>query len=143
MNIIEVDVHGPDGTEKRRIKIHRMGAQEGWEAQRRFIEFAMSKDPAFRKEYTFEILAFASVVRDGSDDLPLNTPTLIENHLQNWRNLEKVFNAILMDNGIDPSTHAEKDHYWMNAGGEIAAAFIQQTIDMLGPLLKDAGKVTK
>lgn len=137
MNVIEIDVRGADGgMEKRKIQIGRMGAHEGWECQRRFIEFAMSKDPSFRTEYTFEILKHATVLRGGEEGLPLSTNALVENHLQNWRNLEIVFNAVLMENGIDPTTHAEKDHYWAHAGGEIATAFIQQTVDLLGPLIQ-------
>lgn len=125
-----------DGT-KREIIISKMGAMEGWEIQRRFIEFAMSKDSQFRVEFTMEVLSFAKVKQlDSETLLPLATGAVIENHLQDWTNIEKVFNAVLIENDINPSTHAEKEHYWAQAGGELAAAFLQQTINLLGPLME-------
>ena len=135
MKIIEIDV--ADG--KRKIRINKMDAMEGWEIQRRYTEFVMSKDPVFRTEYTFQVLAFASVVI-GENDLPLSTKDLVNNHLQGWINLKTVFDTILVENGIDPETHAEKEHYWAQAGGEMAAAFIGQTVELIGPLLKGKDK---
>lgn len=134
--IIDIEFTGQDGTKQdRKIGINKMGAMEGWEIQRRFIEFAMSKDKTFRVAYTMEVLAHAEVIR-GETILPITSPALIENHLGNWHNIQKVFNSVLVENGIDPNTHAEKEHYWAHAGGEMAAAFIEQTITLLGPLMK-------
>lgn len=125
----------PDGS-KKNIDIKKMGAMEGWEIQRRFIEFAMSKDPAFRMQYTFEVLAFAAVKLDSGQEIPLSTGALIDNHLQCWENIRDVFNEVLRHNGIDPDNHADKPHYWALAGAEMATAFLGATIELMGPLMK-------
>ncbi len=129
----EIEIEVADG--KRKIKIEKMGAMEGWEIQRKYVEFAMSKDTSFRVAYTMEVLHFAKVVQSGNE-LPLSTSAMIENHLQSWINIKSVFEAVLIENGINPSTHAEKEHYWAQAGGEMAAAFIENTVQLIGPLLK-------
>lgn len=129
----------PSGAEKN-IKIEKMGAMEGWEIQRRFIEFVLSKDPVFRTEYTMQVLSFAKVVVGSEQELPLSTGALIDNHLGNWENIKKVFDEVLISNGINPETHAEKEHYWAHAGGELAAAFVGSAIELIGPLMGAASK---
>lgn len=120
------------------IRLEKMTAMEGWEIQRRFIEFAMSKDPAFRKEYTMEVLSFAKVMVGSEQELPLSTGALIDNHLGSWENIREVFNGVLLDNGIDPDTHGDREDYWSSAGGQIAAAFISETIRLMEPLVSGA-----
>lgn len=117
------------------IKINKMTAMEGWNIQRRFVEFAMSKDPAFRSEYTMEVLSFAKVELDVGQEIPLSTGALIDNHLGDWENLKEVFEAVLMENGINPDTHAEREGYWEQAGGEMAAAFIGESMRLIAPFL--------
>lgn len=117
------------------IILNKFGAMEGWELQRQFVEFAISKNPEERIAYTMQVLSFASINIAGAEPIPLKTKALIENHLESWEGIREVFNAILMDNGIDPNTHAEKEHYWAHAGGELATAFIAQTVELMGPIL--------
>lgn len=129
-----------DGS-KKNIIIERMGAMEGWDMQRRYTEFVMSKDKDFRAAFTMDVLSHAKVDQGGDQKLPLTTGALIDNHLQTWTNVKEVFEEVLRHNGIDPETHAENPGYWANAGGEMAAAFLGATIELMGPLLQ--GKSTK
>lgn len=124
----------PNG-KKVEIIIEKMSAMEGWNIQRRFVEFAMSKDPSFRSEYTMEVLSFAKIQIAADSVLPLSTGALIDNHLGNWKNLEAVFNEVLLTNGIDPATHAEREDYWTKAGGELALSFIGETIRLIEPFM--------
>lgn len=117
------------------VKLSRFPAMAGWELQRRYVEFVLTKDAAFRQGFTLEILSYASV-RIGESDQALSTSALVENHLQKWENIRDVFEGVLALNGIDPANHAEKEHYWSYAGAELAESFIANTTKLIGPLLE-------
>src|SRR6202035_2436795 len=119
----------------RQIKITKFSAMDGWELQRKFIEFAASSDKEFRRQYTFEILAYATVVSNGQE-IPLRTDALIDNHLEKWENVERVFEEVLLANGINPKTHADRPNYWASAGAEMAIAFIAEASKLMGPALQ-------
>lgn len=123
----------PNGEEKE-IKISMFAALDGWDLQNRFVEFASSTDNHIRRSYTMDILSYAKVVI-GDRELPLSTDALINNHLQTWQNIKSVFDEVLMRNGINPLTHAEKPHYWADAGAEMAVAFIAEAAKMIGPAM--------
>ena len=114
------------------VRIKKFPAMDGWELQRDFLHFAASKDKAFRRAYTLEVLKYATVV-NGNVELPLTTDALIDNHLCSWENVKLVFERVLTDNGIDPNTHALQTHFWADAGAEMAVAFIAETSRLLGP----------
>jgi hypothetical protein len=129
---MNIELHTPDGTQKD-IFIGKFPAMDGWEIQQRFIEFAASSDKDFRRAYTLEVLTYAKVVQSADRMLPLTTDALIENHLGSWQNVQRVFEEVLLQNGIDPKTHADQPHYWAKAGNEMATAFIAEVSVLLGP----------
>jgi hypothetical protein len=114
------------------VRIAKFAALDGWDIQQRFIEFAISHDKAFRKKFAVEILRYATVV-NGDLEIPLITDALVDNHLQSWQNVQLVFEAVLMDNGIDPKTHAERPNYWADAGAIMAATFIEEVYKWTHP----------
>ena len=119
---------------KKEFKINKFSALDGWDLQRQYTEFLASRDTHERTVYTMKILSYACVVI-GDESVSLKTSALVENHLGDWRNVEAVFKAVLIENGIDPERHAERPDYWSNVGGEIASSFIAQAVQMIGPLL--------
>ncbi len=124
----------PSG-ETKNIKISMFAALDGWDIQAKFIEFAASTDRAMRREFTMEVLSYAKAM-SGDMEIPLTTDALIDNHLQTWPNIEAVFEEVLRVNGIDPKTHADKTHYWANAGAEMALAFIAEASNLIGPAME-------
>lgn len=124
----------PSG-EKKIIKINLFAALDGWDIQAKFVEFAASTDRNLRREFTMEVLSYAKVM-SGEMEIPLTTSALVDNHLQTWSNIESVFEEVLNVNGIDPKTHADKTHYWANAGAEMALAFIAEASKLMGPAME-------
>lgn len=124
------------------IELHHFGALDGWEIQMRFLDFAASQDKAFRRAYVMEVLEYAKLIL-GENAIPLSTDAVIDNHLQTWENIQLVFEAVLRHNGIDPATHADKPHFWANAGAEMAVAFVSKAVDLLGPALSVMQKQEK
>jgi hypothetical protein len=124
----------PSG-EKKYIKISLFAALDGWDIQAKFVEFAASIDRHLRRDFTLEILSYAKVI-SGEMEIPLTTDALIDNHLQTWPNIEAVFEEVLRLNGIDPKTHADRTHYWANAGAEMALAFIAEAAKLMGPAME-------
>lgn len=121
-------------TGPKQISIRRFKALDGWELQNKFVNFAASRDKDFRRGYTLEVLAYATVVL-GDRELPLSTDALIDNHLESWQNVQEVFNKILRENGIDPDTHANRPDYWSNAGEEMATSFLATCSGLIGPAM--------
>lgn len=119
--------------EVKNIKIKLFDAMDGWVLQHRFIEFASSNDIQIRRQYTVDVLAYAVVVLDTSQEIPLTTDALIDNHLQTWQNVSEVFDEILKRNGIDPKTHADKPDYWAEAGSIMATHFVAECAKLMGP----------
>ena len=134
-----MDIKIANGEHETTVKIMKIPAMDAWEIQRQYTEFVLSKDPDYRKQFTMRLLAFA-VIKTETGEIPLATSDVINNHLGNWKNLKEVFDKVLSHNGIDPETHAEKQHYWSHAGAEMAAAFITESVRLIGPLLKGEGE---
>jgi hypothetical protein len=132
-NSIEIIVNN----EKKTINLYKFAAMDGWDLQRRFVEFIESKDKFERRQFTSDVLAYAKVQLK-STELPLTTDALIDNHLQTWENLKIVFESVLGYNGIDPKKHAELDirKYWSLAGEEMATSFLAEIQTLMGPILE-------
>lgn len=129
-----IEIVGNNGQIKS-VKIYPFSAMEGWDIQRKFFDFASTTDKAARLAYIMEVLAYAKVIV-GENELPLKTSALIDNHLENWQNIQTVFEAVLLFNDIDPKTHAEKPSYWAAAGAEMAVSFIAEATKLMGPAFK-------
>lgn len=132
---MNIEIKTPKG-EVKNIRINHMPALDGWDIQQRFVEFAASHDKDHRKAFTIEVLAYATVIISSEVQLPLTTAALIDNHLCSWQNLQRVFEEVLLHNGIDPKTHADQPHYWSKAGAEMATSFIAEVTQLLGPALQ-------
>lgn len=130
-----MDIQTATGTKT--LRLTKFKALDGWALQNGFINFAASRDNAFRKEYTLKILAYAVVV-NGEQEIPLSTDALIDNHLQTWQNVMTVFEEILSENGIDPKTHADRPDYWSNVGREMATSFLASCSELIKPALEHA-----
>ncbi len=113
----------PDGAHKA-ISVARLSALDGWLLQEKFVRFALSDDPKFKRDFTFEVLSHTKVLQKDGGSLPLSTDALVQNHIGSWENLRDVFEVVLTHNGIDPKTHGQRSHYWTMAGEQMAASFM-------------------
>jgi hypothetical protein len=120
---MKIDITHPKGAAKI-VEIHKFPAMEGWKIQEQFTRFAVSDDKKFKRDYVFWVLTYAKVIQKDGGQLPLSTDALINNHIGSWENIQKVFEAILIYNEIDPKTHAKRLHYWAKAGEEMAFSFM-------------------
>ncbi len=134
-----LQINMPNGDQKS-IKIGFFKALDGWDIQMEFVAFAATTDRTLKRAFTLEVLSYAKVMI-GDMEIPLLTDALIDNHLQSWENVQKVFEEVLMQNGIDPKTHADKPIYWSNAGAEMAMAFIAEATTLIGPAMETFGRV--
>jgi len=130
--MIEITLN--DGS-KRSVVIAKFAALDGWDIQEDYVRFLSSEDRAFRRQFTLEVLSYATVVLDSGQELPLSTNALIDNHLGSFQNVEAVFNGVLIENGIDPKAEAQRSSYWEKAGAELAIAFVAQASALIGPAL--------
>jgi hypothetical protein len=121
------------------VVFRHFSALEGWDMQHKFIEFAASTSKEARRAFTMEVLSYATVVFNDRE-LPLSTDALIDNHLESWQNVQKVFEGVLEYNGIDPKTHANNPSFWSNAGAEIAISFIAECSKLMGPAFEVVSK---
>lgn len=129
-----IEITGRDGMVKP-VVLQHFDALDGYDIQLRALDFLASQDKAFRREFVMEILTYSEVCI-GDQWLPLTTTALVNNHLETWQNIEKVFEAVLSHNGIDIHEHGNKPHFWANAGAEIAVAFIAKVTDLMGPAVE-------
>lgn len=113
------------------VVIDRFPALEGYEISRAYRNFAMSKDAAFRRAFVLDVLKYATV-----GTVQLDTPEIINNALETWRNVERVFYAALESNDIDRQLEEEKANYWAVAGADLAASFIAASAKLLLPLMQ-------
>lgn len=130
--MLELNVNGSIKT----IKVDMFAALDGWDMQRRFVEFAASNDPGVRRQYTMDVLTYAKVIAADGGEIPLSTSALIDNHLGSWQNLQAVFDEVLVRNGINPNAHANQSHFWAKAGEEMAIAFIAEASKLIGPAME-------
>lgn len=120
-----------DGT-KTLVKIFDVPALDAWDLQADYTEFMRSTDKTLRRNFTMRVLSFATIVLEETE-LPLRTDAIINNHLRTWTGIKKVFEAVLIRNGIDPETHAERPNYWSNAGSEMAVALVAEASKLIAP----------
>lgn len=120
-----------DGS-KTLVKIQDIPALDAWELQADYTEYCLTTDKISRRAFTMRVLSFASIVLEETE-LPLKTDAMINNHLRTWVGIKQVFEAVLFRNGINPATHAEKPHYWSNAGAEMAVAFVAEASKLIAP----------
>ena len=123
-----------DGS-KRTVEMSYFPALEGWNIQRDYVKFRHTDDNEFRTQFTMRVLSYCKVMnRDQS--FPMTTDAIIDNHLGSWENIKKVFDAILLMNGINPDAHAEQPLYWEKVGSAIAIEFLAQCENLIGPALR-------
>lgn len=134
---MNIEIDHPDG-KKKTVRIDPIPALDGWDIQARFVEFAASHDKDFRRSYTLEVLAYAAVDVAKGEFVPLKTSAVIDNHLGSWQNVERVFEEVLMQNGINPKTHADRPVFWEKAGAEMATSFIAEVTRIFGPAIDHA-----
>lgn len=130
---MNIEITTPSGI--REIAIEKFPAMDGWDIQEGFVRFAASTDKEFRRAYTLEVLSYAKVLMKDGGDLPLSTDALINNHLGSWENVRNVFEEVLRQNGIDPTTHADRPNYWSDVGHQMAVAFIAAASELIGPAM--------
>ena len=130
-----------DGS-KTLVNIQDIPALEAWDLQADYTAFCLTTDKAARRAFTMHVLSFATVVME-EVELPLKTDALINNHLRTWTGIRQVFEAVLMRNGINPATHAEKPHYWSNAGSQMAVAFVAEASQLIAPAFQMLEKKTQ
>jgi hypothetical protein len=134
---MNIEITLPDG-KSNTVEIALIPALDGWDIQQRFVEFAASHDKDFRRAYTLEVLSYASVEVSKGTFIGLKTSAVIDSHLASWRNVEAVFEAVLIHNGIDPKTHADRPVFWEKAGAEMATSFVSEVTRILGPAIEFA-----
>ncbi len=117
----------------KQVKIERFPALDGYEISRAYRDYVMSKEPEFRRAFVRQILSYASV-----EETTLDTTKAIDNLLENWRNVEKIFLSVLQVNNVDTHLEEEKNNYWNSVGETLAAYFIAGSARLMLPLLQEA-----
>lgn len=111
-------------TGRKLIKFLRIPAMEGWEIQYSLATFLNSSDPKTRRDYVMRILGYARVMV-GSNELPLSTGALIDNHLCSADNVKAVFEGALAFNGISANACAKnKSDFKTSISNDIATSFV-------------------
>jgi hypothetical protein len=113
------------------VRMERFPALEGYEISRAYRNYVSSKDPDFRRAFVLGVLQYATV-----DDISLVSVEVINIKLETWRNVEKVFYAVLTGNDIDIELEEEKTNYWAIAGADLAASFIAASAKLMLPLMQ-------
>lgn len=132
-----MDIHLDGANGKIHVVVKSFPALVGWEMQHDFVTFIRSTDRDFRRQFTFAVLEYACVIRNGIEQ-SLKTDALVNNNLERWENVQAVFNAVLEHNGIEPQTFAAQMESWANeAGSKLAIAFIAAASDLMGPALEN------
>ncbi len=117
-----------------RVQVEAWSALDGWELQRRFVEFAVRKDADFRRAFTMEILSYA---RSFSVTMIPNSVDYCCGHQQSsgsWKNVEFVFDLVLsraalirQRNGRPPGLlgtgrfAGRQSHFWPRRPGHWAS----------------------
>ena len=114
------------------VKTHRISDSD----LERFVRFAASKDAKLRKEYTMEVLKYATILTADGGKLPLTTDALINNHLGSWENVRDVFEEVLRQNGIKPAEHCRRANYWVDAGSAMATSFVAEVSIKINEFVK-------
>jgi len=133
-----IEVIGREGFTKI-VHVEHFPALDGYDIQTRALDYIASTDKDFRRAFVLEVLSYAKVDLNGVP-IPLTTNALIDNHLETWQNVQKVFEGVLSENGIDLQEHANKPHFWANAGAEMATSFLANIQNLMGPAIEQAMK---
>lgn len=126
----EIDVSRSFGDAK--VILKAFSALDGWEIKRQYRDYLASDDPNFRQHYTIAVLANTTIFV-GDRDVPLNNPASINEQLENWQNVEKVFLASLAYNGIKTDPAEVERLRWQTAGEDVAKGFLAAVNDLMGP----------
>lgn len=114
----------------RKVIIGAFSALDGWTVKHRMRDFAATTDDRFRRQFTLLVLARASV-----DGRILDTESAINECLEHWGNIERVFHAVLEFNAIDAFVNEDIKTHWQFAGAEIAATFVTHMNTLLAPTM--------
>ena len=129
----------PNGTVKT-VLLKHFPALDGWDIQDRYIKYVRSDDAAYKRAFTIEVLSYSEIVLEEMN-LPMITAEVIQNHLVTWQNIKQIFEAVLVHNGIDPESHAQKEQYWDHVGAQLAISFIAEASKLIGPAINLAAEV--
>lgn len=117
-----------------RAKVHHFSALGGWEMRRRYREYLESKDSNFRMAFIVGALSHVSIA-DENGDVFLSNADAINAQLENWQNIDKVFNALMEYNGIQIDAAEFERRRWQEAGEDLAASFLAAVQSTIGPAL--------
>jgi hypothetical protein len=116
------------------IKLDHFSALDGWELKRQYRDYLSSDDPKFRTAYTMTVLCYATIESNG-DSIRLSNSIDINEQLECWQNVEKVFYAVLKHNGVQTDPAEIERLRWKVAGEDLAKAFLGAVSDLIGPAL--------
>jgi hypothetical protein len=129
---LEIDT--PSGA-RHKVVIGAFSALDGWTVKSKMRDYATSTDIEFKREFALTVLAQAAI-----DGRPLNTVDIVNELLERWENIDKVFDETLRFNRIDTYEGDVILNHWQVAGAEMAAAFSVHVEKMIGPMFKAATK---
>ncbi len=121
-----------------KVVVHHFPALTGWEIRRQYREYLESKDPTFRINFTVTVLSHASIVvatEDGESEAVLSNHNVVNQELEHWQNVEKVFEAVLGYNGIKVDVAEVERRRWQIAGEDMAASFLASVQTLISPAL--------
>lgn len=133
----DIDVTRSFGEAK--VTLKPFSALDGWELKRQYRDYLASDDPNFRQHYTIAVLANTTIFAN-QHDMPLNNIATINEQLENWQNVEKVFLAALNFNGIKTDPAEVERMRWQTAGEDVAKGFLAAVNDLMGPALRLAAE---
>ncbi len=117
---------------KRTVTLHVFPALIGFELNRRYrVDYRLSSDTYTRRAYTLAVLAYAEF-----NGQRLDTEKAVDSALESWRNVEKVFHAVLAHNEVDLQLEEEKARWFEFAGKELASTFIAEATQLISPLME-------
>jgi hypothetical protein len=114
------------------VTLKPFNALDGWELKRQYRDYLASEDPHFRLTYTVNVLANTTIAISG-ENMPLNNPMIINQQLENWQNVEKVFLSALNFNGIKTDPADVERVRWQAGGEDLAKGFLAAVSDLMGP----------
>ena len=120
------------------IPIH-FDAIEGWEIKKQLKFYLESsedeKGALLRKRFTLRVLSYAEII-EGNNSFRLNSIDDVNARLENWMNIQAVFNHVLEFNGIEPEMAAEVDAQAAKIGVAMGEGFWAQCLSMMNPLIE-------
>lgn len=118
---------------ERAVSLHVFPALTGFELNRRYrTDYRLSSDTHTRTAYALAVLAHAEF-----NGKRLDSEKAVNDVLVEWKNVEKVFHAVLAYNDVDLELAEEKARWFEFAGKELATTFVAEAALMMVPLLKN------